>query len=423
MNELKDWLKDLLIKNGMNVEWITFTSNAILLAATLLLAWMVFYLLRAFIIKVVHRFITHSQTKWDDSLLKHKVFNHLAHLAPVIIFMLALPVIFSDSPRTLALLSKVLDLYLIIVVLNLVIAFLKSLEDHLTQSKVFIDKPIASYFQLARIIIYIAAGIMLLSNLLGKSPLYFLGAFGAMTAILLLIFKDTILGLVASVQISANDMIRVGDWVEMPKYHADGDVVAINLNTVKVRNWDKTISTIPTHYFITDSFKNWRGMQESGGRRIKRSIYINISSIQFVSPEWRDELKKIHLVKNYLSERQAEIEKFNAENNIDTSILINGRRLTNIGIFRVYADAYLKNHPSIHKGMTLMVRQLASTEFGLPIEIYCFTNTIKWTEYESIQSDIFDHLLSAAEYFKLQIFQSPSGYDFNGSFSGNNPVA
>lgn len=418
MNELKDWLKDLLIKNGMKVEWITFTSNAILLAATLLLAWMVFYLLRAFIIKVVHRFITHSQTKWDDSLLKHKVFNHLAHLAPVIIFMLALPVIFSDSPRTLALLSKVLDLYLIIVILNLVIAFLKSLEDHLTQSKVFIDKPIASYFQLARIILYIAAGIMLLSNLLGKSPLYFLGAFGAMTAILLLIFKDTILGLVASVQISANDMIRVGDWVEMPKYHADGDVVAINLNTVKVRNWDKTISTIPTHYFITDSFKNWRGMQESGGRRIKRSLHINMSTIRFIHPEWRAELKKIHLIKPFIETRQSDIDAFNQSNQIDTSVLINGRRLTNIGVFRNYIELYLKNHPSIRQDMSLMVRQLTPTEHGLPLEIYCFTNTTDWGAYENIQSDIFDHLFSAAQYFKLDIFQSPSGADFSRVFNG-----
>lgn len=418
MNELKDWLKDLLIKNGMNVEWITFTSNAILLAATLLLAWMVFYLLRAFIIKVVHRFITHSQTKWDDSLLKHKVFNHVAHLAPVILFIQALPVIFSDSPRTLALLSKVIDLYLVIVILNAVIAFIKSLEDHLTQSKAFIDKPIASYFQLARIILYIAAGIMILSNLLGKSPFYFLGAFGAMTAILLLVFKDTILGLVASVQISANDMIRVGDWVEMPKYHADGDVVAINLNTVKVRNWDKTISTIPTHYFITDSFKNWRGMQESGGRRIKRSLHINMSTIRFIHPEWRAELKKIHLIKPFIETRQSDIDAFNQSNQIDTSVLINGRRLTNIGIFRNYIELYLKNHPSIRQDMSLMVRQLTPTEHGLPLEIYCFTNTTDWGAYENIQSDIFDHLFSAAQYFKLDIFQSPSGADFSQVFNG-----
>ncbi|MBX2940406.1 MAG: mechanosensitive ion channel [Ferruginibacter sp.] len=418
MNELKDWLKDKLLRNGLDANWITFTSNALLLMATLLLAWGVFYILRAFIIKVVHRFITRSQSQWDDALLKHKVFNYLAHLAPVIIFIQALPVIFSDSPRTLALLSKVIDLYLVIVILNAVIAFIKSLEDHLTQSKAFIDKPIASYFQLARIILYIAAGIMILSNLLGKSPLYFLGAFGAMTAILLLVFKDTILGLVASVQISANDMIRVGDWVEMPKYHADGDVVAINLNTVKVRNWDKTISTIPTHYFITDSFKNWRGMQESGGRRIKRSLHINLSSIRFINPEWRAELKKIHLIKPFIETRQSDIDAYNQSNNIDTSVLINGRRLTNIGVFRNYIELYLKNHPDIRKDMSLMVRQLTPTEHGLPLEIYCFTNTIQWGAYENIQSDIFDHLLSAAQYFKLEIFQSPSGSDFHQTFNG-----
>lgn len=423
MNELKNWLDELLSKSNIATEWINLLSALILIAAVMILAWVGFQLIKISIVKLIYPVIRRTQSQWDDAFIKHKTFRKIAHLFPPTLFKYTFPLILVNYPITSSLLDRLIDVYLIVVLIKIIISFLNSFEEYLSNSETFREKPLASYFQLARIILYIAGFILILSTILGKSPLYFLGAFGAMTAILLLVFKDTILGLVASVQISSNDMFRVGDWVEMPKYNADGDVIAINLNTVKIRNWDKTITTIPTHYFITDSFKNWRGMQESGGRRIKRSIYINISSIQFVSPEWRDELKKIHLVKNYLTERQAEIEKFNTENNIDTSILINGRRLTNIGIFRVYAEAYLKNHPSIHKGMTLMVRQLASTEFGLPIEIYCFTNTIKWTEYESIQSDIFDHLLSAAEYFKLQIFQSPSGHDFNGSFSGNNPVA
>src|SRR5690606_24553748 len=281
----------------------------------------------------------------------------------------------------------------------------------LIASPVFKNKPIASYFQLTRIIIYIAAGILVLSVLLGRSPVYFLGAFGAMTAILLLIFKDTILGLVASVQISTNDMIRVGDWVEMPKYNADGDVIAINLNTVKIKNWDKTITTVPTYYFISDSFKNWRGMQESGGRRIKRAIYINQSSVKFVDIALREKFKTFHLIKDFVNKRQVEIEQFNKEMGIDNNVLINGRRMTNIGVFRFYVEAYLKNHTAIRQDMSLMVRQLTPTEFGLPIEVYCFTNTIAWVAYEAIQSDIFDHLLAAARHFDLAVFQSPRGSD------------
>ena len=206
-------------------------------------------------------------------------------------------------------------------------------------------------------------------------------------------------------------MIRVGDWVEMPKYNADGDVIAINLNTVKIKNWDKTITTVPTYYFISDSFKNWRGMQESGGRRIKRAIHINQSSVKFVDVELREKFKSFHLIKDFVNKRQAEIEKYNKENEIDNHVLINGRRMTNIGVFRYYTEAYLKNHKGIRQDMTLLVRQLTPTEFGLPIEIYCFTNTIAWAQYETIQSDIFDHLLAAARHFDLEVFQSPSGSD------------
>jgi len=212
---------------------------------------------------------------------------------------------------------------------------------------------------------------------------------------------------------STNDMVRVGDWIEMPKFNADGDVLAINLNTVKVQNFDKTITTIPTYYFVTDSFKNWRGMVHSGGRRIKRSIFVDTNSIRFVDSETRVELKKIHLIKNFIATRQDEIEAFNSKHSIDTSVLINGRRLTNIGVFRNYIELYLKSHPSIKKDMTVMVRQMASEDKGIPLEIYCFTNTTDWLNYESIQSDIFDHLFSAASYFDINLFQQPSGKDIS----------
>ncbi len=271
--------------------------------------------------------------------------------------------------------------------MTVLFALLKVCELVLSQHPAFKDKPLTSYFQLIRILLYIVAVILVLSVILGKSPAYFLSAFGAMTAILLLVFKDTILGLVASVQMSSNDMVRVGDWVEMPKFNADGDVTDINLNTVKVQNFDKTITTIPTYYFITDSFKNWRGLQQSGGRRIKRAIFIDVNSVKLVDPEMREKFKRYQLITDYIENRQKEIEAYNINEQIDTSFLINGRRMTNLGVYRRYIGSYLKNHPSVKQDMTIMVRQLANEYKGVPLEIYCFTNTTNWGEYEAIQAD------------------------------------
>ncbi|MBE0655766.1 MAG: mechanosensitive ion channel family protein [Bacteroidales bacterium] len=307
------------------------------------------------------------------------------------------------------------DIYLMIASFTIVLAFLQVVEFGLTKHPTFKDKPLMSYFQLIRIILYIVVFILVLSVLLNKSPIYFLSAFGAMTAIILLIFKDTILGLVASVQISSNDMVRVGDWVEMPRFNADGDVMAINLNTVKVQNFDKTITTIPTYYFITDSFKNWRGMEETGGRRIKRSVLINTQTVKFIDPETRESYKKYHLISEYIVERQKEIEDYNTKANIDASVLINGRRMTNLGVFRKYIENYLRSNPHIRQDMMIMVRQLAVEERGVPMEIYCFTNTTAWVAYEAIQGDVFDHMLAAAAYFDLEIFQQPTGKDISSS--------
>jgi miniconductance mechanosensitive channel len=267
--------------------------------------------------------------------------------------------------------------------------------------------------QVAKITIYIIGAILVLSMIIGKSPITILTAFGAATAVILLIFRDTILGLVASIQISANDMVRLGDWVTMEKYGADGDVMEINLTTVKVRNFDKTFTTVPTYSFIADSFKNWRGMQSMGVRRIKRSINIDIGSVKFVSEEMRDRFLTISRVKDFVISRQAEIDKFNADTGADKSILINGRHMTNLGVFRRYALQYLMDNPKIDQKETVMVRQLQPTETGLPLEIYAFSSDIAWVNYENIQADIFDHLLAAAEMFELRIFQNPSGGDFH----------
>ena len=411
MKDLKVWIEKLLSRYAILDSLLPYITMLILLTLTLVVIYISLLITRKLLRKFVERFVRKTPTNWDDLLIKHKFFRTCATLVAVIILNASFPTIFEDFPKLQPFIQKIVEVYFLYVIIQIIVSFLKGSEEYLSESELFIEKPIASYFQLGRILLYLAGFILALSILLGKSPIYFLGAFGAMSVVLLLVFKDTILGLVASIQISANDMIRVGDWVEMPKYHADGDVLAINLNTVKIMNWDKTITTVPTHYFITDSFKNWRGMQESGGRRIKRILNINMATVRFVDAEMRDKFQKFQLITDSILERQSEIELYNSKNSVDTSSLINGRRMTNLGVFRNYIDAYLRKHPGINQEMTLLVRQLESTQFGVPIEIYCFTSSVKWADYEEAQSDIFDHLFASARHFGLDIFQSPSGSD------------
>lgn len=405
------WFESVLSDAGIAAEWISIVRLLIGLVVLILLSMTIYALTKKFIVKILHTFFRKTAVKWDDILADHETFNNLAHFIPAVIIRMATPYLFSDYQTLQPFMIKLADIYVLIAATLIAISFLKAVEYMLSQSQAFVNKPLASYFQLLRIVLYIAIFIIILSVIIGKSPMYFLTAFGAMTAIILLIFKDTILGLVASVQISTNDVVRVGDWVEMPKFNADGDVIAINLNTIKVRNWDKTITAIPTFYFITDSFKNWRGMQESGGRRIKRAILFNVHTIKFVDPDTRERFKKYTLITDFVNDRQKEIEKHNEEDGIDISQLINGRRMTNIGIFRRYVEHYLKQHKGIQQDMTMLVRQLSAEDRGLPIEIYCFTNTTSWLEYENIQSDIFDHLFAAASWFDLELYQQPAGSD------------
>ena len=411
MNDVEKGLESVLIDWGVSATLIPYTRLLILISIVGIISGILFYIKKKYVIKLIYRFFKKTSFTWDDALADHKVFNNVAHIVPAIIIRISAPIIFSQFEALLPIVIKLVDIYLIIVGMLILMSFLKAGEYLLAESKLLIDKPVASYFQLLRIVIYIATSLLVISVMISKSPVYLLSAFGALSAIILLIFKDTILGLVASVQISSNDMVRVGDWVEMPKFNADGDVVAINLNTVKIQNWDKTVTTVPTYFFITDSFKNWRGMQESGGRRIKRSVYINVHSIKFVDPELREKFKKNDIIRDYVSERQAEIEAHNSTNNVDTSELINGRRMTNIGVFRKYLELYLTRHKDIRKDMTLLVRQMTLEDRGIPIELYCFTNTTKWAEYEEIQSFIFDHILAAVNFFELDVFQNPGGSD------------
>lgn len=410
---IETWVDDLLIAGGVAHEWAIYLRLFLLIIALMIFSVIGFYFTKKIIINYFYKIVKKSSVKWDDLLADKEVFHNLAHVVPAVFVRLLAPSIFDDFKLLLPFIIKLTDIYLIIVAITIIIALIKVAEFAFSLLPAFKNKPLTSYFQLIRILFYIATAILLFSILLGKSPVYFLSAFGAMTAILLLIFKDTILGLVASVQMSTNDMVRVGDWIEMPKFNADGDVIAINLNTVKVQNFDKTITTIPTFYFITDSFKNWRGMVQSGGRRIKRSLFIDANSVHFVDAEHREELKKIHLISGFMTDRQQDIEASNDQLNIDTSVLINGRRMTNIGVFRHYIELYLKSHLGVSKEMTIMVRQLALEDKGIPLEIYCFANTTEWLDYESIQADIFDHLFSATRYFDVSLFQQPSGKDIS----------
>ena len=301
--------------------------------------------------------------------------------------------------------------YMVLMLTLALTAMLSAANTIYTASPVAKDRPLKGFVQLVQIVVWIFGGVMIIAAVLDRSPLLLLSGFGAMTAILLLVFKDTILSLVASVQLTAQDMVRVGDWIEMPQFGADGDVVDVQLHTVKVQNWDKTITTIPTHRLITDSFKNWRGMSQTGARRIKRAIYIDVSSIRFQTKDEVDHFTRFALLKDYIENKEQELADYNDGLAIEVDAEVNRRRLTNIGTFRAYAYNYLKNHPKIHEGMTLIVRQLGPGPEGLPLEIYCFTNTTEWAAYEDIQSDIFDHLLAIVPEFGLRLYQKPAGSD------------
>ncbi len=411
MNTLTHWLNKIALETGLDIPDAASPRLFFLIGAFTAISLVAYWITKKYLVALLYTIVRKSSPEWGQLFVKKKPLDQLAHLVPATILKMAAPLLLGNSGPLFILADKLINCYLTIVVTMVVISLIKATESILTKTALFIEKPLSSYFQIARIIIYIFTGILILSEVLDKSPVYLLSAFGAMTAILLLIFKDTIMGLVASVQISANGMVKVGDWIEMPKFNADGDVIAINLYTIKIRNWDKTITTVPTYFFITDSFKNWRGMQESGGRRIKRSIFIDTHTVRFVSGEVREKYKQYQLINGYINQRQQEIERHNTEHRVDTTQLINGRRMTNLGIFRNYAQAYLRNHPHINRDLTLLVRQLAIEDRGIPLEIYCFTATTKWADYEDIQANIFDHLIASVGFFDLEIFQQPSGND------------
>ena len=390
--------------------YINYIKDHVLLQFLVLLSisFVIFILAKNLLLKSLKQIFKRTSTQVDDQLVAQGFFTRLSYLIPLAIihnFAYQLPPYEAWVSRgTLAGMAIA-----ILLALN---ALLNSINEIYSQSKYAQKMNIKSYFQILKLILNILGTIVVIAIVSGRSPIYLLSGIGALTAVLMLVFKDTILSFVASIQINSNDLFKIGDWLEVPQLGADGDVIDIALHTVKIQNWDKTISIIPTYKLIDSSFKNWRGMSESGGRRIKRSLYLDQNSINFCSPEQLEHLKTFELLTGYLNDKIAEVNASNSANNINMDAQVNGRRLTNIGTFRAYIQAYLKNHSKIHNELTFLIRQLSPSERGLPIEIYVFTNVTDWIEYEGIQADIFDHLLSVVPKFGLRIFQNPTGKDF-----------
>ncbi len=405
-------IKNILVSWGINETYANYLNIFFGIFVILILAFLADVITRRLIVTLIGRLIKRTSTTWDDILYEKKVFNRLSHLAPALILRYSIGHVLGDFENLTSFLQGAITIYMIIIALLVINSFILSLNSIYETLPVAENRPIKGYLQVVQIIIYCIAIILVLSIILGKSPAKLLTGIGALTAVLILVFKDTILGFIASIQLAANNMIKIGDWITMPKYNADGTVTEITLNTAKVQNWDKTISTIPTYALVSESFSNWRGMEESGGRRIKRHINIDMRSVKFCTSEMLERLKKIIYLKEYTENKQKELEKYNKENNISDDLVVNGRRMTNLGTFRKYLESYLKNHPMIHNDMTFLVRHLQPTDKGIPLEIYVFSKDQRWAYYKSIQADIFDHILSVIPQFDLKVFQNPSGEDF-----------
>lgn len=397
IESIKEWLQQN--------PWI---NNNLKFVGILLLAWIIYLIIKKIILRIIKNLVKNSKTEIDDVLFQEKVLSRVSYVAPLLVlryFTYLLPDV-SD------ILEKLIHSSIVLTIILAIGAFLTAFNELHERTGKYKERPIKGYVQIVKIIMYIAGSIIIIGILLGESPWTLLGGLGALTAVIVLIFRDTILSFVASIQISSYDLVKIGDWIEVPKFGADGDVIDISLNVIKVQNFDKTITVIPTYKLIEDSFKNWRGMTLSGGRRIKRSVYIDQSSIKFCTEEMLTRFSKFDLIKGYIKEKKEELKNYNEKKAIDNSELVNGRRMTNVGTFRAYLKKYLSQREDINKNLTFLIRQLPSGPEGLPIEIYVFANTIKWVEYEDIQSDIFDHLLAVIPQFELSIFQNPSGSDF-----------
>ncbi len=403
-----DYFNELLLNVGLSEYWSNhisqFTAFILLLIFSFLAYYITWKLIRKLLLPVFHK----SKNQFDDLLVKHQFFRKIAYLVPAIILYNLSDESLAIFPDYVNIFNSVLEVFFVIISILIVDSLLSTLNDFYDRYDFAKDHPIKALVQIIKIIIYVIGGLIILGNLINKDLSTIVIGMGTVSAVLMLIFKDPILGFVGGLQLIFNKMLSIGDWISMPKSGADGIVLEINLTTVKVQNWDKTIVTIPTYSLISDSFQNWRGMEESGGRRIKRALYIDMDSITFCTDEMLEKFKKIVVLKPYLEKKEKELEEYNKKFNTDPLALVNGRRQTNIGVFRAYLKAYLQNRSDIHNDMTFLVRQLQASEKGLPVEIYVFTKTTDWAAYEDIQADIFDHILAVIPQFGLKVYQFPS---------------
>ena len=416
LEKIFGWCYPLLRKTGCGDTIASYTSLVINIVILCFLAYVIYLIFRFLLVTMMAVAAKRTRTKFDDLLISNKTAKYISYLIPLLFIYKSVPVILENFVYWESVFGKLVGIYIILLILWIVRTIFNALRDYLKGIPTYSDKPIDSYIQVIMIVLWMIGITVIISELFEIKTNTLFATFGAISAIILLIFRDTILGFVASVQVSLNDMVRIGDWITFDKYGADGDVIEINLATVKVRNFDNTTTTIPTYSMISDSFRNWRGMLNSDGRRIKRHILIKAKSIRFLSEEELQDLKKIQLISTYIENRQSEIDKFNAANNIDKSIAVNGRNITNFGLFRKYITQYLHNYPSLNKDMILLCRQLQPTAQGIPLEIYTFTKDKRFENYEYIMADIFDHIFASIVYFDLEIFELPS----EGKVTGGN---
>ena len=407
LSPLHDWL----LKWGMSEAGATLLTRLGGVLLVLFVALTANRVTKRVVVRGIARLARRTTASWDDVVMRHRVLQRVAHLVPaLVIYHFATPVLAGYDQLTAVVRQGAL-IYMIVIAALAADSVVNVGIEIVRGSRLPQELPVRSIAQVLKLVVYAVTAISVLALVLGRSPLLLLSGLGAMSAVTMLVFKDTILGFVAGIQLSANRMVSRGDWIEMPKHGADGDVLDVGLTTVKVQNWDKTITTIPTYALIGESFKNWRGMAESGGRRIKRALYIDVGSIRFCDEEMQARFSKIQYIADYLKDKREEIANWNAARGVEPASLADGRHLTNVGTFRAYVVAYLRHHPMVHQDMTFLVRQLAPTEHGLPIEVYVFSRDQVWSRYEAIQADIFDHLLAVVPEFDLRVFQSPSGRD------------
>ena len=408
MEKIFNFLYPVFRDWGMSRNVASYTSLIFNIAILIALAYVIYYAAKFILVTLTAIFAQRTKTKFDDYLIQNKTTRYTAYLIPFFFIYKAVPVILDKYEYWESMFGKIVGIYIVLLGLWIVRTVFNSLRDYLKQKPEYSDKPIDSFVQVIMIVLWIFGVAMIISTLFGIKKGELLTILGTLSAIIILIFRDTILGFVSSVQVAINDMVRIGDWITMDKFGADGDVIEINLTTVKVRNFDNTITTIPTYALSSDSFQNWRGMQKSEGRRIKRHILIKSSTIRFLNDEDLRQLRKVQLITSYIDSRQAEIDRYNDLRGIDKTLSLNGRNMTNLGLFRKYIIQYLTDHPGLNKNMHIICRQLQSTAHGVPLEIYVFSSDKRWANYEYIMADIFDHVMASVRYFDLEIFELPS---------------